>query len=203
METDLFRFLVHDAFCRGDWNDFIVERAGFLSGGRALLALQSELVLLFARNAVSLRHYLGGIKHTHIDIRSGLEHLGICCAIAIVVLVLHQADRFHSATDDDWHVVFEYLFGGNRDRHHARRTLAIDCHSGHRDRQTSCQQRLTRNVLAARPLLHRATHDDIVDFFRRYTCTFHSMTYCVRREGWCLGVIESATIRLANRRTCG
>ena len=97
METDFFRFLVHDAFGCGHRDDFIVECTGFLSGRRSLLALQCKLILLLTRNAVSLRHHFGSVEHTHINVGSCLEHLGIRCAIAVVVLVLHKTDRFHAA----------------------------------------------------------------------------------------------------------
>ena len=129
LEGDLFGLLVHDALGRRQRNDLVVEAAGFLSGRRALLALQRVLVLRVAADVVALGHDLGGVDHRHVDVLVLCNQPRVRGTVQVHVFVLHQADRLEPAADDDIDVVADHGLGRDGDGHQARRALAIDGHA--------------------------------------------------------------------------
>ncbi len=64
---DFAGFLVLHLVRGGDGHDFVVEVAGFLRRGGALLALQRVFVLRLAADAIALGDGFGGLQHRHVD----------------------------------------------------------------------------------------------------------------------------------------
>ena len=58
---------------------------------------------------------------------------GVAGTEGIAMRILHEADGFHPAADDDAHAVIDDLLGGGGDRHHARRALPVEAHPCNRD----------------------------------------------------------------------
>ena len=149
VETDFLRFFVHDAHAGRYWHNLIGKCAGLLSRRRTLLTLQAILILLFAADVVALANNFCGFQHRHVDIGCGRSDVFIRSAIAIVVLILYQANRFNTPGDDDRHIIVQYLLGGRGNRHQSGGALPIDRHSRNRDGQSGREQALTGNVLTA------------------------------------------------------
>ena len=136
MKTDFFRLLVHDALADCNRHNLVVECARFLRRCRPLLTLQSKFVLLLTADAVPFCDDFGRLQHRHVNVGCCFKRLGIRCPVPVVVFVLYETDRFEATTDNDRHVVFEDLFCGDGDCHHARRALPVDGHAGDGYRQT-------------------------------------------------------------------
>src|SRR3546814_1497992 len=94
-------FLVEQLLAGRHRDDLVVEAAGLLRRRGALLALQRVLVLLRTRDAVAFGDQLGRLDHRDVRGRLLREHRLGDEAIAVLVLVLHQRDRFQAARDDD------------------------------------------------------------------------------------------------------
>src|SRR4051794_35774469 len=99
LEGNLAGCLVGDAHLGGDRRQLVVEFSALLRGGRAALAFERIFVLALARDAVALRHRLGGVEHRHVDVLLDCHQFGIDRVECIGVIVLHQADRFAAAAD--------------------------------------------------------------------------------------------------------
>ena len=160
---DLAGRLVLDRHGRGHGDDLVVELAGGLGGGGALLRLQRISVLAVAGDAVALADDLGGADHRHVDVLVHRDELGIAAEPHLGGL--HHRDRFDAAGDADLHAVDDDLLGGGGDRHQARRALAVDRHARHGDRQAGAQGggAADRRLHA---LLERGADDDVVDLGR-------------------------------------
>jgi hypothetical protein len=95
-------FLVDHLHLGGHRDDLVLEQAGGLGGGDALLAAQGVFVLVFAAEIVALGHDVGGVDHRHPQGRMGLHQLFFGDVEAVhVTAALHQRDRLDAAADGD------------------------------------------------------------------------------------------------------
>ena len=196
---ELTGFLVLHHHDRGQRREFGVEHAGGLGRGGALLRLQGVFVLGFAADAVAVGHDLGGLDHRGVDFRHVLVEPLIAGAIAVHLVVLHQADRLQTATDGDRRAVVDDVLGGRGDAHQARGALAVERHARDGVRQAGAQGGLAGDVVAGRTLLQGRAHDHVVDFARIDASAFDRGADHVAAELGARGVVERAAIGLADR----
>ncbi len=112
-------FFINQHFCCRNRYNLIGEDSGFLRGSRTGLALYTEFILRFAADAIAFGDGLGGFNHAHISMFGMAENRRIFHAVGILMFVLHQADGFQAAGNDNIHTVIHDLFGGGGNRHHA------------------------------------------------------------------------------------
>src|SRR6266536_5139911 len=186
----------HDARQR---HDLGVEPPVALPLRCALLRLERILVLRLTADVVAFRDDFGGLEHGHVDRGNPLPPHRILTAPAVDMFVLDQRDGLEPAPDGDFETIDHDLLGGGRNRHEARRALAIDAHAGNRGRQAGAHRALPGSVAAARPLLQGGTHDDIADRGRVDLGAFHGFGDDVPAQLLGLRIVERAAIGLADR----
>ena len=157
---DFLGFLVDDVHRRGDRDDLVVELAGGLGGGGALLRLEAVGVADVARDVVALGHDLGGLEHRHVDVLVDRDELGV--AADAHLRRLDHRDALDAAADRDVHAVDDDLLRGGGDRHQAGRALAVERHARDAGRQAGTEQCQAGDVAALDALLERGAHHDVL-----------------------------------------
>jgi hypothetical protein len=130
------------------FNDFIIEAAGFLGCCSATLGFQCVVILLIPSDVVALGDNFGGLQHRHVDVWLVFDQPRISGPVGVLVLILHQRNRLDPTTDSDLHAIGNDLLRGRRDAHQTRGTLPVQRHARHCFRQTRPKCRLAGNVLA-------------------------------------------------------
>ena len=124
-------------------------------------------------------------------------------AVGAHVLVLYQADRFDAAADNGVHTVMNDLLGRGRDRHHARRALAVQRHAGHRVGQARADRGLATDIAAGRALLDGSADDHVFDQAWLDAGAFDGVLDGVAGKLLGLGVVEGAAEGFADWRAGG
>ena len=199
----LARLLVREQLGDVARDEFIVEAAGLLRRGGAVLALQRVCVLGLAGDVVAFGHDLGRVDHGHVQVRRLPQSDGVLVAVFVLMLVLHQADGFQSAGHDRPHAVADDLFGRGGDAHQPGRTLPVDRLARHRDGQPRGHGALSGHVEALRAFLQRRAHDDVVDLARLDLGAPNGFFDDRLGHGRRGGVVERPAVRLADGRPRG
>jgi hypothetical protein len=154
--------LVHHLHLGGDRRDLVLELALGARLGGLLLAARAVLVLLFARDAVLLRHVLGGLQHRPIGLgRVAVQPLVL--EVVLVHLVLHQRDRLDAAGDVDLALARQDALARHRDGLQAGGAETVHRQAGHRVRAAGADRDLARDVPAGGALGIGAADDHVLD----------------------------------------
>ena len=92
MFADRACFLVGDELDSLHGHDFVVELAGLLGCGGTHLALQCILVLIFTADVVAFCDRLGSVNHRVVNRRLVLDEPRVVSSVAVLVVILYQAD---------------------------------------------------------------------------------------------------------------
>ena len=134
-----------------------------MRSGGPLLAARAVLVLLFARDPISLRDDLRGLQHAHVDGRLALDQPRILEHVP-VQLLLDTGDRLESARNHHRNAVDDHALGGDRDGLQTGGTEAVHGRTRRGNRKTRAQRDLTGDVASRRAFRQRAPHDHVLDF---------------------------------------
>ena len=165
--------------------------------------MQRESVLVFTRDAVALRHHVGGVDHFHEQRRLVLDQPGVEVRCAAAAGGVHQRNAFHATRHHGGHAFEHDAPGGHGNGLQARRAEAVDDRAAHGDGQACAQRRLAANVAAGGALGVAAAPDQVFDQAGVNACALHGSLH---REGTQLGargLVEFAAVRLGQRGTGG
>src|SRR5690606_24760223 len=128
--------------------DLVVELAGFLASGNALLTDQRILVLGLAADVVAGSHDVGGLDHGQVQFRLVLHDPLVGTAEHVDLVVLAQADRLDATGNDGRDLLAHHALGGDGDGLQTGAAETVQRHAGGGDRQAATNGRQTGHVLA-------------------------------------------------------
>src|SRR5690606_14298811 len=195
--ADLAGVLVLHHHGGGERHDLLIELAGLLRGGGALLADQGVFVLRLAADVVALGDDVGGLDHRHVQLRLVLHQPFVAAAVHVELVVLHQADGLHAAGNHHRYLLHHDPVGGQGDGLQAGGAEAVDRQAGRGDRQAGADGRQTGHVLALRAFVEGGAEDDVLDLGRINAGTLHGVPDDESGHVDAVGVVERAAVGLA------
>ena len=196
-------FLVKAQLARCQWHDLIGKQAFSLGRGRALLALQSILILHFAADVVAPGDDFGGFEHRDIGRGHAFEHGFGLGAVGVFVLVLGQRQRLHATGHGYLHFAGHDAVGRHADTHQARSAHAIERHTRHGIGQAAGIGTQAPDIVALGTLLGSGAHDHVFHRARLDARALDHRAHHVAAQHRRFGIVERATEGLGQGRAGG
>ena len=177
-------------------DDLVLEDAGFLRVGDALLAAQRVFVLRFAGDAIALGHDFGSLEHRHPELRLGAHQMLFGDVVEVHAAKLHEGDRLHARADGNRDAFIDHAARGHGDRLQAGGAEAVHRGTGGRHRAACPDGGGAGDVLARGAFRLAAAHDHVFDFARLNARALDGMLDGMAAHCGAMGDVEAAAAGL-------